>query len=746
MNAFVTINDQGQFELAGKRWFCKSVIYFGHHPGAMQNWFTDASWPINEPVLDRDFGRMAELGLDHAALFLTNAMFFEAGKPVQKGYDRMDQVVQVAKKHGIRVTLFSGPFIDNPDEYFRITGRKWEHDNRFLPSFNPALFDAYVQQMKPLAERYRNEPAVFGYGDRIDRFFKGFDNVSIPFNLKEEWAEHLKRKFGSFHAFLEAMGGPEALENRPRDWREVLLPQESKFNASLKNPLGYEYILWQKQTIGDTQARWDAEMLKLAPHQVMWTPFEGCTLDWAMLDGFTPETRKLHAIWMEYYHWQAVRTWPVGPLEEWAHTPEFVTQRMHHESPTVYNTAYITTRYVKLSTRRPVVICHGCPLDMTTNGSETAEQQVAMTDRVNAACLAADADGWHFWSWADDWESSLAHLTAQKAHPEEMYWQGESTGLYDYEDHPRPVVALMSMYSDEWERRRRKNPPPKKSEVLLLSSAAKMYSLYRRLATPTAAAVNGALTRLGVECDHLWTAQNAVRIAPETLASYRLIVIADNMYGRDFREMPDLLLRYVEQGGHLYFALDRWDSFEDEHGVAFDSPAIRRLSGVQPDGWRGWPGADTPCHNWPFPGTTPNEPNFDALAFPRLHWGICPAFRRYAPVAQRQQMLGYRSFDNDRFTAVPALVPGAEVIAVGKFPGGSKPFVYRHQVGKGWVHVNAWTNTIFRDADRRMDYGGWEYDFILRLAVERAGIEDIDLTRGAGLWLRNTWGYFWKEM
>jgi hypothetical protein len=746
MNAFVTINDQGQFELDGSRWYCNSVIYFGHHPGAMQNWFTDASWPINAPVLDRDFGRMAELGLNHAALFLTNAMFFEAGKPVQLGYDRMDRVVETAKRHGIRVTLFSGPFIDNADEYFRITGRQWEHDDRWLPSFNPALFDAYVQQMTPLAERYRNEPAVFGYGDRIDRFHKGFDNVTIPHNLKEEWAEHLVRKFGTFPAFLEAMGGPEALENRPQDWSEVLLPQESKFNASLKNPLGYEYILWQKQVIGATQARWDAEMLKLAPHQIMWTPFEGNTNTWAMLDGFSPKTKLLRAIWMEYYYFEVVRAAPVQPFEEWAHTPEVVHRRIAHELPVVYNAAYMMTRYLKQSVQQPVVICHGAMMDQRAYGIENETQHVAIFDRVNAACLAADGDGWHYWSYTDDNQSMSSHLTEQKAHPEHYYHIGESTGLYDWDDQPRPVTALVCQYSAELARRAAADTPPKRSDVLLLSSAPRMYNLFRRLAYPTAAAVSGALARCGVECDYRWTAQDEIEIAPETLDAYRLLVLADNMYERDFRSMPDKLLRFVRDGGTLYFALDDWQAFKDEHGVGFASPALRELSGVDPDGWKDWPGARDACRNWPYPTEASLEPNLDFQAFPRLPWGICPAFRHRAPAAFRNQLLGWRSMDGDTFTSVPGLVEGAEVIAVGKFPAGSRPLLWRHRLGQGWVYVNAWTNNLFRDTESRNDYGGWDYDWMLALALESSGARDVNLIGGAGLWLRNTWGYFWKEM
>jgi len=744
MNTFVTTTPNGQFALDGRRWYCNSVVYFGHFPGAMQNWFTDEVWPRNVERLEPDFARMQALGINHAPLFLTNDMFFDNGKPVQQGYDRLDQVLDVARRHGVRLTLFSGPFIDNPGEYRRITGKEWTYGNHWLPSYNEALFDAYVQQLRPLCERYKDDPFILGYGDRIDRFHKGFDNLTIPFNLKEKWTAFLQARYGTMWQLREAVGGK--LENDAQDFDQVLLPQESRFNASLKNPLAYDYILWQKQTIGDTQARWDTEMLKIAPRQVFWTPFEGCTLDWAMLDGFTPETKKLQAIWMEYYHWQAIRTYPVGPFEEWAHTREFVTQRLHHESPTIYNTAYIMTRYVKLSTQRPVVICHGGRMDAPANGAETETHQLANIDRVNAACLAADADGWHYWCFTDDGQSSLAHAASQKASPHEMYWQGESMGLFDYDDHPRPSAALVRLYSDELLRRTRRARPAKKSEVLLLNSSAVMYSLFRRMATPTAAAVNGALLRLGVEGDYLWSGQNDDHITQETLDSYKCIVIADHMYARDFHDMPDKLLRYVEGGGTLYYAMDRWDSFKDEHGVVFESPSMRALSGVVPDGMKDWPGEGIPCRNWPFPGETPHEPNYDALAVPRLHWGICPEFRHRAPVAQRQQWLGFRSYDEDSFTAVPGLVSNAEVIAVGKFNNGSKPFVYRHGVGKGWVYVNTWTTNVFRDSDRRPDYGGWEYDWMLALPLDSAEVDDRDLTSGAALWLRNTWGYFWKEM
>jgi hypothetical protein len=188
---FVRVADNGNFELEGRRWYCNSSIYFGHRPGSMQNWFTDETWGYNEPLLEKDFSDMERIGINHAALFLTNAMFFDNGNPLQKGYDRLDKVVEVAGKHNVRLTLFSGPFIDNEEEFKLITGRDWTYGDHWLPSFNPALFDAYVMQMQPMVERYKNNPIILGYGDRIDRFYKGFDNDGIPFNLKEEWAKWL---------------------------------------------------------------------------------------------------------------------------------------------------------------------------------------------------------------------------------------------------------------------------------------------------------------------------------------------------------------------------------------------------------------------------------------------------------------------------------------------------------------------------------------------------------------------------
>ena len=122
MKSFVKITPEGRFALDGKRWFCNSTIYFGHHPGAMIDWFTDKSWAINEPQLETDFARMASIGLNHAALFLHNGMFFDGGKLLQKGFDRLDKVIEVAKSFGVRTTLFSGPFIDSEEEYFRVTG------------------------------------------------------------------------------------------------------------------------------------------------------------------------------------------------------------------------------------------------------------------------------------------------------------------------------------------------------------------------------------------------------------------------------------------------------------------------------------------------------------------------------------------------------------------------------------------------------------------------------------------------
>jgi len=755
MNGFVTVTDRGTFALNGSRWYCNSTVYFGHFPGSCGgDWLADEHWARNEPLLDRDFGLMATVGINHAALFFQGKAFFDDGRIIEKGMARLDRIIEAAKKAGIRISIFVGPFIDNPAAFRMITGRDWEDDNRWLPPFNPALHAAYVQQMAPFAKRYKNEPAVAAYTDRIDRYYKGFDNVSIPFNLKDEWHEWLRQRYGSFKTFLQAMGAdrnPQVLErilirNDPKDFGDVLLPQESRWNASLRNPLGFDYILMQKKTVGDAQARFDAEIRKIAPNQFIWTPFEGNTNTWAMLDGFTPERKKLQAIWMEYYYFEVTRPSFVQPFEEWTHTREVCHRRLAHELPVVFNAAYMMTRYLKQSVQQPVVICHGAMMDNAAYGIENEQQHAAIIDRVNAACLAADGDGWHYWSWTDDWQSKASFTAEQDDDPTAFYWFGESTGLLNCKGHPRPAMALVQQYSRECSRRAAADPPEKHSDVLLLSSSPRMYNLFRRMAYPTAASMAGALIRLGVEPDYLWTSQNDERIGQQTLDRYRFIAIADNMYERDFRDVPDKLLRFVENGGTLYFALDHFDSFKDEHGVPFASDAFARLSGADRNGVKDWPGAHVTCKNWPFPTDAANEPNMDVMAFPRLAWGICPDFRHVAPYAHRVQLLGFRSTDDDTFTAVPGLVKGAVVIAVGKFAAGTLPFVYRHPIGKGMVYVNAWTNNVFRDSESRNDYGGWDYDWILDLPLASSGARDVDVTRGASIWLRNTWGYFWKNM
>jgi hypothetical protein len=744
---FVTVTPEGRFSLGGKRWFCNSTVYYGRYPGSCgTDWWRDGRWDKNAPEFDRDFAAMAQVGINHAAMFFHNDMFFADGKIVPGSMERMDTIIASAKKSGVRISIFIGPFIDTPAAYKQITGKEWKYDDRFLPSFNEHLNEAYVQQMLPFAERYKNEPAVAAYTDRIDRFHKGFDNVSIPFNLKDEWHQHLKATYGSIRNLIEKVGGPQALENAVKDFNDVLLPQESKWNGSLRNPLAFDYILWQKQSIGKAQAAFDAQIRKAAPNQFVWTPFEGNTNTWAMLDGFSPKTKLLHAIWMEYYFFEVTRPSYVQPFEEWVHTREIHHSRLSHQIPVVYNAAYLMCRYLKLSVQQPVVICHGAWTESPAYGTDTHEHQAAILDRVNAACLAADGDGWHYWNWRDDEASWHAHQQDRFENPTTYYFHGESLGLNHFSGHPKPALSLVSRYSRQAARIAAANPPDKKSDVLLLSSSPRMYSLFRRMALPTAAAVNGALTRCGVEPDYLWTSQDEIRIPQEWIDRYRLIVIADNMYERDFRDTPEKLLKFVEQGGTLYFALDRWDSFKDEHGVVHENPAHRKLTGVDPNGYKDWPGAKEVAKNWPFPTDASQEANMDTQAFPRLSWGVCPEFRQFVPYPEKLQLLGFRSTDDDTFTPVPGLVQGAEVIAVGKYPAGSRPLLYRHRIGKGTVYVNTWTNNLFRDNEQRQDYGGWDYDWMLDLPLTTSGARDVDLTKGASIWLRNAWGYFWRDM
>src|SRR5688572_13450144 len=224
MKSFVAITPDGRFALDGKRWFCNSTIYYGRYPGSCgPDWWRGDRWERNATEFDRDFGGMATVGINHAAMFFHNDMFFDRGNVIEEGMSRMDRIVEHAKKAGVRISIFIGPFIDSAEAFTRITGEKWADDNRFLPSFNPRLHAAYVLQMAPFAKRYRNEPTVMAYTDRIDRYHKGFDNVTIPFNLKDEWHGWLRNRYGSFKNFLDAIGGPEVLENRPKDWNEVQL-------------------------------------------------------------------------------------------------------------------------------------------------------------------------------------------------------------------------------------------------------------------------------------------------------------------------------------------------------------------------------------------------------------------------------------------------------------------------------------------------------------------------------------------
>lgn len=708
MANFVKVNQEGRLELDGKPFMVHCAVYFGRYPGECGgHWLLDPYWTKNRNYLDCDFSVMQALNINSVGLFIQAADLIKNGKSVEVLMNRLDQVIKTAASHSIRVIIFHGQFIDNPCIYKQLVGKEITEDiDCWHPTYSNAIFDAYVHVMSIFANRYKKEPFVLGYMDRIDRFVPTFGRRDKIIGLEYIWWQWLEKRYRTFSNFLKSH--PNLIE-KPKDFSEVKLPQDLPDGFSMHDSRAYEYALMQRTLVGETQGRFDREIKKLAPRQIVWTPFEGVNLMNPILDGYIPTPKILEAVWAEYYPitgfsngyrvyspvWDA--SYVLLPKSqnkaEIVELPEYVTQ------------VYLFTRWLKQSQQNPVILCHGHQMEVMRRESPWEYQQKILIDRTNRACMEAGGDGWAYWCWSDDATSRTATMEKRKRYRNRWYQNGETMGIVRWDGSLRPVALTVHAWGRQLATPLCQHPALAR-DVLILLPEPKMMIEQEPLSLQTATAICSALLRAGTLPQVQWTATTRDVIGPDDLKPFRLVVLGDSTYQRDHREVPQVLLEYVKQGGILFWPVYSTEWLEDEFGCRQPQPALSELSG---------------CNKSPA--------KIEGVS--TVEWVIEPTFETIFSLLQGEHSC---TIECENFAKLLPDASTVEVIACAKFKGKNWPLFYRHRIGKGVVYIFTWSFNVFRDDGCELLYGGDEWDWLLTLPMESAGlVPDLTTELGGGL-------------
>jgi len=709
MADFIKINEQGAFELNNRPFMVHCVVYFGRYPGTcIGEWLSDRYWMKNRDDLEKDFFLMQTLNINSIGLFINSTDLIEEGEPVESRMKRLDQVIRTAAAHNLRVVIFPIPFIDNPLIYRQLTGKEAPKNIDFWhATYSQTVFDAYIHVMSFFAERYNREPFVFGYMDRIDRFVSTYGRRDKVPGLELIWQDWLEKHYKSFSEFLKFH--PKLVE-QPKNFSQVKLPQDLPDGFSMADSRAYEYALMQKTLVGETQGKFDRAIKEIAPNQIMWTPFEGVGLMNPILDGYIPTPYVLEAIWAEFYPDTAYRSDYRVYLPELDSSCVLLQPRQFVDIPEYIAQAYLFTRFLKQSSQRPVILCHGLQIRATRPGGPLEYQRKILIDRTNRASLKAGGDGWAYWCWSDDAMSYTATMEESKHHREHWYFNGATMGLIRWNRSLRPETEIIRT----WGRQLQSvaiHHPALAQDTLLLLPEPKMMIEQETLTLQTATSIMGALLRVGTLPQVQWTATTRRTINYEDIRSFRLVVIGDSTYRRDHKVVPEVLLEYVKQGGVLLWPVHSARWIEDEFGHQQPQKALSELAG---------------CGK-------PSE-KLDILKRPDhyLQWAIRQAFKNIFSTLQGTYSY---TLENEYFTRLSLDAPTTEVIALAKFKEGNSPLFYRHRLGKGTSYVFTWTFNVFRDCGNTLLYGGDKWDWLLMLPLESAGIVP-DLTTDLGVLLR----------
>lgn len=708
----------GQFTDGRRRVVPFGPVYFARKPGTCGGaYFDDAWWPEAKVWMEKDFPRMAQLGCNFVVPFVKTTAFYQQGKPVEKYFQRFDELVTLAEAHGLYV--FPLPNCP-PNNFQEVMGHPYRGDTEIpvlRDSLDEQVRDYYIKMMSIWGERYGDNGAVLGLlagagGGRLWTGYAGYTpgqpegKEMLP--IKPHWQQWLRERYqDDFAAFLRSH---PRLPEQPRGWSDVALPVEVEGQFTEDDSRTFDFLAFQAHLSARVQNIICREVKKVAPNILLSGGAEGCEFERGPMECLIPGINEVDILWVEAFNFTMVHGGHTHPDFERKHFHEPIGVKKHIDMLSVCTEAWERARYLKAaSLNTALILDHGTVLDSLVRWTPTARDQRILFERLHRTYLDAGADGLGFWCWSDD-------ETSSRPESEFFYREGETMGMIDYHANWRPVSRRAALYARTGKRGARVS-----DDVLLLLPTPHMMGLDRIDGLTTVACVTSALARLGVAPEVKATYFRGNEGIPlEQLTPYKLIVLGADEYRKDFAAVPSVLRQYVEQGGHLVLALGRPD--------ALLSPTLEDQPNADLAALTGNPRllATNHQHNnqW----------------WKSVRWRLCAGFLehwddrmgRWMP-GKAEKRLNYKFIELPPSAillaeaAVPHPSANEQAFGIESFAGVGEnqywPLYYKHQVGNGWVYVLTYSLNVFRGWVDEIDVQREDWDWVLQAAIEDADVE-----------------------
>ena len=181
-------------------------------------------------------------------IFLSYRRFYnqaEPGKPINMGWKRLDEHLALARKHGLRVILQmldveGAQFVPNKSEAFDY--RIW---------VQPELQERFIKLWEAIAERYKEETQILGYGIFCEPVVAGTRQQWI--DLANKLVARI-RKIDKYHIlFIERLYGE--LGTRREMSGLDLSPERAFFLVADRNVM-YQFYFFERDEYTHQHAPW----------------------------------------------------------------------------------------------------------------------------------------------------------------------------------------------------------------------------------------------------------------------------------------------------------------------------------------------------------------------------------------------------------------------------------------------------------------------------------------------------------